>query len=428
MKRVIVIALSMTLALLVSAPMMVAEARSTGGAIRSVGVLDSKFGNKGTVLTDFGAWDLARGLAVQPDGKLIAAGEGGDSFALARYKSNGSLDTNFGSGGKVTTDFSTTNAVALQGDGKIVVAGSVTEPGTADSDFALARYNSNGTLDDTFGSGGKVTTEIGEFTSGGFDDRADAVAIQQDGKIVAAGVADNGSDNDFALVRYNPDGSLDGTFDSDGKVTTDFLGGSFDTAHAVALQDDGKIVAGGESGNSFALARYDSNGSLDTSFGSGGKVTTGGFDSVQDLAIQSNGIIAAGSGSGSRGSNDFALARYKLSNGVLDTTFGSGGKVTTDFSGGEDFAHAVALQGDGKIVAGGGNNNPTHIDNFALARYNSNGSPDDTFGKEGKITTLVGRGGGLTDLAIQQDGKIVAAGVADNGSDSDFALARYQVK
>jgi uncharacterized delta-60 repeat protein len=303
---------------------------------------------------------LALLLALQPVGA-----------PLGRGRRPGDLDPTFGSGGKVTTDFAGGSdvaiGVALQPDGKIVAAGSATPKATIFSDFALARYNPDGSLDATFGSGGKVTTE---FTGG--SDRASAVALQPDGKIVAAGTAFTGTSYNVALARYNPDGSLDATFGSGGKVTTEFTG-NFDQANAVALQPNGKIVAAGNTGagtsHDFALARYNPDGSLDATFGSGGKVTTdftGGSDQATALSLQPNGKIVA-AGTASTGTIlEFALVRYKK-HGGLDPSFGSGGKVTTDFTGSNDVAWGVALQPDRKIVAVGGAG--TVNSDFALARY-----------------------------------------------------------
>jgi uncharacterized delta-60 repeat protein len=280
-----------------------------------------------------------------------------------------------------------------------------------------------GDLDTNFDSDGKVTTAIG-----GSNHRVRSVAIQSDGKIVAAGNSRNGN-WDFALARYNTDGSLDTSFDSGGKVTTDFGGGN-DRAYSVAIQSDGKIVAAGYSSNGsnndFALARYNTDGTLDTNFDSGGKVTTdfgGGNDYAFSVAIQSDGKIVA-AGRGSNGGDDFALVRYNT-DGTLDTNFDSGGKVTTDFGGDDDQAYSVAIQSDGKIVVAGlsytGSNN-----GFALVRYNTDGTLDTSFDSDGKVTTAIG---GTNDraysVAIQSDGKIVAAGYSYSGISQDFALVRY---
>ena len=229
-----------------------------------------------------------------------------------------------------------------------------------------------------------------------------------------------------------PAGVLDPTFDSDGKVTTAF-GSATDQAHAVAIQSDGKIVAAGYIWNGsnydFALARYNTDGSLDASFGSGGKVTTafgGATDQAYAIAIQSDGKVLV-VGSASNGSNDdFALARYN-SDGSLDASFDSDGRVTTDFGSAADVAYAVAIQSDGKIVVAGSASNGSN-DDFALARYNSDGSLDTSFGSGGKaMTAILSATDYAFAVAIQHDGKIVAAGSTSNGSNDDFAVARYQV-
>jgi uncharacterized delta-60 repeat protein/uncharacterized repeat protein (TIGR01451 family) len=388
------------------------------------GSLDPSFGSGGKVTTDFGGFDAASAAVIQPDGRIVAAGRSGSGdFALARYNTDGSLDTTFGNGGKLTTDFGGFDAafgVALQADGKIVAAGQ----GGPGGGFALARYNTDGSLDPSFGSGGEVTTH---FTSG--FEVVIAVAIQLDGKIVVTGQTFAGGFQQFALARYNTDGSLDTSFASGGIVATNF---GFDSAFggALAIQPDGKIVAAGRAGTDFLLARYNGDGSLDATFGSGGIVTTdfGGtvFDAAFGVALQSNGKIVAAGGTfnGFVGpSADFALARYNP-DGSLDASFGSGGQVTTDF-GGFDVARSVALQADGKIVAAGGTFNgfvgPSA--DFALARYNPDGSLDASFGSGGKVTTDFGGFDVARSVALQADGKIVAAGTG--GAGSDFALARY---
>ncbi len=380
--------------------------------------------------TDFGSrGDFGLAVAIQPDGKIVAAGNSfgasGVDFALARYNANGTLDGGFGSGGTVLTDFGTfldaASDVAVQPDGKIVAAG------ISGGDFALARYNSDGSLDPSFGSGGKVTTDFGSF------DQANAVVVQPDGKIVAAG----GSGSDFALARYNSDGSLDATFGTGGKVTTDF-GSSSGFAFDLAAASDGTILAAGGVGSfpfgpgDFALARYKSDGTLDPTFGSGGKVVTdfGASDSAFAIALYPEGrIMAAGATNTSPASGDFALARYN-SDGSLDATFGTGGKVTTDFSSGsDDVAFGVVVHPDGGITAAGATSGPAPgSSSFALARYSSSGSLDAGFGNGGKVTTTFGHPiNNAFDIAAQADGKIaVVGGTADFASGvSDFALARY---
>jgi uncharacterized delta-60 repeat protein len=231
--------------------------------------------------------------------------------------------------------------------------------------------------------------------------------------------------NDFVVARYNANGTLDTSFSGDGKQTT-----KLGVTTGVAIQGDGKIIAvgsGGPDSDDFALARYNPNGSLDTSFSGDGKQLTdfGGLDAANAVALQGGKIVLAGSGSlGGTGGDDFALARYKP-NGSLDATFSGDGKQTTDF-GSADAANAVALQADGKIVAAG---RGAGEGDFALARYRANGSLDTTFSADGQQTTNFGfptQIGGASGVALQGDGKIVAVGVGTGASQTDdFALARY---
>jgi uncharacterized delta-60 repeat protein len=388
------------------------------------GSLDTSFSGDGMETTDFGGFsDRATGVALQGDGMIVVVGGAPGDFALARYNPNGSLDTSFSGDGKQTTAFgggSGATGVALQG-GKIVAVGS------DGGDFALARYNPNGSLDASFSGDGKRTTHFGPV------DRANAVALQGDGKIVAVGRAGDGTGgDDFALARYNPNGSLDPSFSGDGRRRTQFPFG--DGANGVGLQGDGKIVAVGSAGNAaggsdFQLARYNPNGSLDTSFVGDGKRKTGfgGFgDGAIGMALQGDGkIVAVGhAGGDGRGGGVFALTRYNA-NGSLDTSFAGDGRKTTDFGRFGDGARGVALQGDGKIVAVGRAGNAADSGegaDFALARYNTNGSLDTSFSGDGKQTTQFPFGGEATGVALQGEGKIVVVGGDGSG---EFALARY---
>jgi uncharacterized delta-60 repeat protein len=380
------------------------------------GDLDLTFGIGGIVTSSFGPNSCqGRAVALQPDGRIVVAGfssnGSNNDFALVRYNVDGSLDTSFDGDGRVTTDFSPYDdwgcSVALRSDGKIVVAG------YAGGEFAVARYNPNGSLDTSFGVGGKVTTVVGSASSEGC-----SVALQSDGKIVVVGECWNGSNRDFAVVRYNTNGSLDTAFGTGGMVTT-AIGVSNDYAYSVALQADGKIVVAGHSYNGanddFALVRYNADGSLDASFGVGGKVTTA-FGSAGDfgysVALQSDGkIVVAGRGGSSF---DFALARYNA-NGSLDTSFDGDGKVTTNL-GADDRGYSVAFQSDGKIVVAGAS-----APDLALVRYNVSGSLDTSFGGDGKVTANLGFDDTAYGAVIQSDGKIVVAGESAN----NFAVARF---
>ena len=344
------------------------------------------------------------------------------AFAPVAYGA-GELDPTFDGDGRVLTDLGgndVVRAIAIQADGKIVAAG-VGSSGRND-DFALARYNPDGSLDPSFDGDGRVAMDFHDSS-----DQALGVAIQADGKIVAAGGSRSfGNPNDFALARYNTDGSLDPSFDGDGRLLTDF--GASDLGYDVVLQADGKILAtgftesAGLSPDDFALARYNRDGSLDASFGGDGKVVTdffGSADFAYDAAIQTDGkIVAAGEGGAGGVANpfDFALARYNP-DGSLDATFDGDGRVLTDF-GTTDFARGVAIQADGKIVAAGEGD----FDDFGLARYNPDGSLDATFDGDGRVYTDFGDREFAEDVALQADGKIVAAG---GGASRDFGLARY---
>ena len=407
-----------------------------GSADGAGGVLDPSFG-RGGVATTWLNGNSASALVIQPDGKLVVVGTWtptgssmGSSFALARYSSTGMPDPDFGSDGVVTTTLggfapgtsAGAEAAVLQPDGKIVVAG--WGPGAAppnNRQFTLVRYNPDGSLDTSFGNGGIVTTGVGLI-----DSTAYAVVLQADGKIVAGGEATDTIGNLSALVRYLPDGSLDTSFGSGGVIV--FGGGYGGGLDALALQPDGKLLG---VGTLEPLTRFNADGTRDPSFGSGGASgapTTG----ANALALQADGkIVVAGGESESR----FVLVRVN-SDGTADTSFGNGGVVTTQIGSGNAVASGVAVQPDGKIVAAGSSashdpyGNPSEL--FTLARYTTGGSLDSTFGAGGIVTTLPSStwSAGATAVALQPDRKIDAAGWAlpVGWVDSpEFMLARYLV-
>src|SRR5262249_13282425 len=354
---------------------------------------------------------------------------------------DGDLDPIFGTDGKVLTDFDhstdSANAVPIHADRKVVVVGpTYRDNDFSTEDFAVARYNPDGTLDKTFGVGGKVQTDFPNLAA-----VASSVVVQPDGKMVVAGGAFPLFTflGDFKVVRYNPNGSLDTSFGDGGIVTTTFPEGSY--AFDVALQSDGKIVAAGtvfvdfnpgESSNTdFALARYNPDGTPDATFGNGGQVSTdfvGMEDDAFSVLIQPDGkIIAVGSANDPATFYDFAAVRY-LSDGTVDTTFGVAGKVHTDF-GDQNFdrARSAALQPDGGIVAAGfATSQNGGVQNFAVARYNSNGVLDTGFGTGGMTQIDFGNCcQSATKVLLQSDGKIITVG-GSNGesSEDDFLLAR----
>ena len=404
---------------------------TAGSAQAERGALDPGFGTGGKVTTEIAVNSQIYGAALQPDGKIVAVGYAyvGSvyAFTLARYNPNGSLDTSFNGTGKVTTTFGGTAyalACALQPDGKILAAGFAYNGATPQ--FALARYNPDGSLDTSFNGTGKVMTAIGST-----NDQVNGIALQPDGKIVAAGWSRTGTNDYFALARYNPNGSLDTSFNGTGKVTT-AIGTMRDVAHGVVLQPDGKIVAAGSTATAtfheWALARYNPNGSLDTSFNGTGKVTTAigsGSAVAYALSRQPDGKIVVAGRSFNGANEDFALVRYSP-DGSLDTSFNATGKVSTAIGQADDNAFAVALQPDGRIVAAGSSYTGAN-DDFALVHYNPDGTLDSTFGTGGKVTTAIGSAGDVIHaIALQGDGKIVAAGLAESGTDDVFALSRYQ--
>jgi uncharacterized delta-60 repeat protein len=394
------------------------------------GAIDAPFTSvPGPVVTRFGALDAtAQAVAVQADGKVVATGYASGEFALARYNSDGSLDGAFGADGTVETPMDSGNgvlyALVVQPDGKLVAAGSVSNAAVTHRDIALVRYLPDGTLDTGFGNGGIALTPIGAGSSEAF-----ALGLQKDGKLVAAGYGKVGTSNDFALVRYEADGTLDPTFGAGGIVMTP-VGTGGDEARAVVVQPNGSIVAAGRAQNgsiTFALARFKANGSLDTSFGGDGVVTTpidGQEDEVYALALQKDGKLIAAGGTESGGNWDAALARYK-SNGVLDPTFGGDGIVVTPVGSGYNLASGLVVQADGKLVTAGvcyfGS-----VGDFTLVRYTKTGDLDATFAGGGIVfTSIAGQDDEAYALALQKDGKLVAAGASYDGSHYDLALARY---
>lgn len=392
------------------------------------GALDTTFGTGGKVTTDFGGFESESDIAIQADGKIVAVGSTQPTntgtppsdFAVSRYNMDGSLDTSFGINGKVTTDFGAREfavSVALQSDGKIVVGGYTT---FNNGNIALARYNANGSLDASFGTSGELLTNFTGYNNVQFYD----LALQPDNKIVASGevVARNSNGQltgiGYFVARFNPNGSFDTTFGTDGKIIDTI--NSRATPNSILLQSDGKILLGG-SANGSTVSRLNTDGSLDASFGTNGNaaVTFGGNEGFGKLLLQpDNKIIAVGSFTFNRNVL-VSLARFNP-NGSLDQSFGNAGKVGTAFDVAANGNNA-ALQTNGKIVVAAAKSG----DAYRLARYNADGALDSSFGTNG----IVNGDTGAIALALQADGKIVIGGDAHINSNSaspyDFALARY---
>jgi uncharacterized delta-60 repeat protein len=399
------------------------------------GSLDSSFGNDGRKVTDlFRGNDRANTVAVQSDGKIVVAGRAQPRMAITRYRRNGRLDRSFAGHGKTTLNrwsSSEVDALAIQANGRIIVAGN------AISDLGLARFRRDGRLDRSFGNKGTARTGVRPGVN-----QAEDMAIQPDGKIVVVGYTHNVSSGDDYLImaRYSHDGKLDPSFGTGGTLITRFGTPANTLGYGVAIQDDGKLVVSGEVGNNWIVARFLNDGSLDPTFGTGG-VSYGAPELIgqaRDVAIQPDGkIVAAGRDFGAHVER-FAVARY-LPDGSFDQSFGTGGAQYTTFGSQRPAdANSLALQDDGKIVVAGTVSSggvPQDL-HFALARYRPNGRLDGTFGDEGTVTTGFRnrerrRPNAYVDdwgqaVAIQRNGRILVVGYSQASRKSDdFALARY---
>jgi uncharacterized delta-60 repeat protein len=405
-----------------------------------------------------GAWAASENgsaVAVQEDGKVVVAGSTGESrtgkfdFVIWRYRVDGTPDPSFSGDGKVITDLAgrrdTANAVGIQPDGKIVIVGS------SGRYFAVIRYNADGTLDSSFSDGGKVLLEFDDLYSSSAND----LALQGDGRIVAAGNVRSDHLSDMAIARFNPDGSLDSGFSGDGKVRTDFglnYATRGDRANGVAIQPDGKIVVGGSGGKSnagnFFAARYNADGSLDSSFGEGGSADVdftdepggeGGAswiyhsDYAHDLALQPDGKIVLTGNTSPGGICGCYIGVVRLSaDGELDPTFGGNGLVRTEIYWAQalDSAYGVTVGVDGKIMVAGAHSRYREedeedfwIEDFAVLRYLPSGSLDNSFAGDGVAlknfaTASVDE---ARDLVLQEDGKVVVTGRVSHG----MGVARY---
>jgi uncharacterized delta-60 repeat protein len=458
---------------------------------------DPSFGSSGFAVKNFSITSGSaqiQGLVQQPDGKIVAAGHSynGTSrdFALARFNTDGALDETFGVSGVVVTamagrdDFA--QAVALQADGKLVVAGYVTEDFVAGTPpaqwaprprFAIARYQADGTLDPTFGIGGKVLTSLGEPDAfGPMDAFAYAVVIQADGKILVGGYALRPTSpyRQAIVVRYLSDGTLDTSFGASGKAVAPF--DEANPGYALALQADGKILLAGDVAGDLAVSRFDSAGALDTGFGSGGKarITVGQNAEVRAVLVQPDGRIvlvgpqavarltASGQPDGSFGISgvvagkggyaavlesdgrivaagntpegqpgqiaDFRLYRF-MPDGSADASFGTGGEVVTAAEPGQrNRAFALVRALDGKYAAGGFGTYQGLVDRFAIMRYSANGKTDAGWGSGGVANAFLGNSDDqIFGMAIQPDGGVLVVGQTFNAGNAsyDLALARF---
>ena len=397
------------------------------------GELDLTFSSDGIATCDFPSNYDDRGLCmvVQPDGKILMGGGShqgnGVKFALARFNPDGSLDASFGSGGRVATQVGSPPsldeafyALALQPDGKIVAVGR----SYAGNGYlaAVHRYNANGTLDATFSGDGKQMDNLGA----GNDDAYYSVAIQDDGGIVVGGVAKASAEYDAVVARYTPSGALDASFSGDGFATLD-IGGVDNRANAMVLQPDGKVVIAGQTGNAavdsdFLLARFTTSGTLDAGFGTNGTVISAfstGTDWAYALVRQPDGKLIAGGLVTNGVAANIGLARYDA-DGMPDDDFGSNGLTFYNYSN-ACYARALALMPDGRIAVAG--NSAVAL---IAAMFNADGSVDMNFSTDGVASPALGGTAFGYAAAVQADYKLLVAGQAVQGAaQNNFIIARY---
>ena len=402
------------------------------------GSLDSTFGTNGKVTTDLYGYQEFYDMAIQSDGKSVhvgrarIGGSGGDyNFCVFRYNEDGTIDTTFGANGGVAIDildaggFDEALAVVIQPDGKIIAGGSATlSASNSDSHFALVRLNTDGSLDTTFGTNGKTTFTVG---NSGPADKIYNLTLQSDGKIIAVGQARNsGTLGSFAITRLNADGTLDGEFSNDGKLTVHF-NNSINTALATRIEPDGKIIVGGGDGSDLGLVRCFDDGSIDTSFGTNGKISFETSDtdfsfSLSQVAFQPDGkAIVLG-----KVSNDVAMCRVNV-DGTLDTDFGINGRVQTDIDNSslDDGSTGILFDSDGNIIVTA-LCNTGGVRYFGVLRYTNEGALDTSFSNDGIVLTNFLSGfNSATSAAFQSDGKLLVSGFAGFSFQTHSAVARY---
>ena len=407
------------------------------------GTLDPTFGDGGIVVLSYGSETAtASAVAIQPDGKIIVGGtktNNGQGFAVVRLLSNGTLDPTFGTAGLVETKVGNTShvlsAVALQPDGKILIAGYTRFVGQ-NFDFAVLRYSADGTLDTTFGTAGVVLTDFATRT-----DQAMAMVLMADGRILVSGqtLTDDLTIADMAFARYNADGSLDTTFGVGGRAMVD-IRGTPDQARGVALVPGGKILAAGTSRDpaisriDIAAVRLNADGSVDTTFGTAGLFVTNfggpGSQTAQRVAIDATGKVVLAGLYGTTLPNDFGILRLTVA-GTLDPSFGGTGVVTTDFGGRADDGLILLHQQDGKFVVAGTSLSGTPTDGrIAVARYLDDGGLDPNFGAGGKTLTPLPSGffgANASGGVLGSCGFVVVGGWGDVATNlSRMGIVRYR--
>lgn len=407
-------------------------------AAAAPGGLDLTFSGDGKHVANFGGKDGGHAVVQQPDGKLVVVGKSASQVLVARYTVAGALDTTFGTGGVVKTMVDTTLgttaaafAVKCLPGGKLLVGGRTGS--MVSRDFVVIRYHANGSLDTTFGGGDGIA--IADFGGDDFFNDMDVAPVS--GKILLAGSTDVGGDYDFAIACFNADGTPDNDFDADGELVKDFAGLDLgDAARCVAALPGGDFILAGYTGNGtdndFALLRYNADGTPDTGFGgmSAGweQVEMGGDDAIGTMCLDPNGMLVLAGSSTVSSVYHVAIARLDPADGGLDTTFSTDGKLVDDSLGSGSDAYAVAAQPGGEIVVAG----IVASDAYMLFRYLNNGTLDAGFGTNGKVTETFGLvppndGAEIWDVLVQGNGQILTVGTAYKAGDlDDVALARFQ--
>jgi uncharacterized delta-60 repeat protein len=424
--------------------------------VLSGGVLNPKFGIGGLVTTSFGGMDSATTVATQRDGKIVVVGNDFSvsanvpQLAVARYRKDGSLDTSFGSGGKVLTlvgaadfDFAVGN-LAIRDNGKIVVAATEVDPVTSNFNVLVVQYNRDGSLDQSFGSGGVVATSLGNGTS----IFVAGLALTPEGKIVVVGNASSAANPSasLTLIEYNRDGSLNQGFGSGGIVTVGLLQGpptpddpqgvySNPTGTAIATDDQGRIVVGGSVSDFvhpiLSLVRFNPDGGLDKTFGDQGLVTyvfgISYGNEITALTTQHDKIFAAGQATNPKSFDfDFAVEKFN-SDGTPDSAFGFYGIVATDTPQESMFATGLSIDDHGDVILVGYTQNATTFAlGFAMARYTPDGNLDQSFGTNGLVATFPGTGT-IFGIALASNDDLLVCGEAVDPTtgNMDFALAEY---
>lgn len=401
----------------------------TKNQAQSPGSLDAQFGSGGIVQASFSIFSSeCRNMTLQSDGKIVLGGiylSGGlGKMAFARFNSNGTFDNTFGTGGTSAIPFD--NDKVTLGAIKAIAGGKTLASGSSNNVPTIIRLTNAGTLDNTFGTSG-----MAQF-SGNMTGISD-IAVLPNGKIVGCGLADPGTGKVFAVFRRNADGSADNTFGANGFAYADV--GSQPTLNRMALQSDGKIVVTGTSYNSttkydLVLFRFTANGVADNTFGANGMVTTvlsttNAYEQGNAITVQFDNKIVVAARIANAGPTVFSIVRYNT-NGTLDNSFGTNGSTVINFNNSLDEPKGIAVQTDGKIVVAGTSLVGSDRQ-FAVARLTKTGALDNTFDSDGKVTTLIGTKAWGEGLALQSDGKIVVAGYADISGLRQFVAARYNV-